>query len=133
MNNITKQKVFDKTQGHCHFCGDPINLEAYGLKKKKEDDTYDPGAWQIDHIVQRANGGANILENYMPICTECNGLRWFRDGKEIHRIMLLGIIAVDEIDKGSDTGKALDKLFTDRKKKNIERRLKRQLAKEQQI
>jgi len=131
MNNSIKQKVFDKTQGHCHFCGDPINLESYGLKKKNADDEFEKGSWEIDHVVPRANGGKDNIENLLPACKACNGLRWFRKGTAIHRIMLLGILAVEEIDKKSDVGSKMDSIYAKRKKTNVERRLKRLLSKSQ--
>jgi len=83
------------------------------------------------HVVPRANGGKDNIENLLPACKACNGLRWFRKGTAIHRIMLLGILAVEEIDKKSDVGSKMDSIYAKRKKTNVERRLKRLLSKSQ--
>lgn len=41
--------IFQKTQGHCYFCGDPLEFEKRGWC---EGDL--TGYWEIDHIIQRA-------------------------------------------------------------------------------
>jgi hypothetical protein len=42
--------VYDKTRGHCHFCGDELEFEAYGAKRQP----YPNGAWELDHVIQVA-------------------------------------------------------------------------------
>jgi 5-methylcytosine-specific restriction endonuclease McrA len=109
--------IWEKTQGHCHFCGDPVDFEKRGWK------TGDlTGSWEVDHIVQRDKGGYNLTDNYLPACTKCNRLRWHRTGAAIRELLLLGLIAKDEIRKMSSVGKSLLELREKRLSKNIKRR-----------
>lgn len=61
----TRQKVFDKTGGHCWYCGGKTCL------------VYDPAhprqAMTLDHIVPRISGGTNRFGNLVPACHRCNG------------------------------------------------------------
>ena len=40
--NNRKSRVWNKTEGHCHLCGERLSYD---------------GAWAIDHLVPRASGG----------------------------------------------------------------------------
>ena len=40
--NTRKARVWNKTRGHCHLCGESLEYA---------------GDWQIDHVVPRAFGG----------------------------------------------------------------------------
>jgi hypothetical protein len=110
------RKIFDKTSGHCHFCGDPIIFENRGWS-----DTPD-GHWEVDHVIQRDKGGAKSAENCLPACMRCNRLRWHRTGESIRNILLLGIIARKEIKHGSRLGHKLEALRDARLKENVGRR-----------
>ena len=117
---ITNNKlklVFEKTKGHCHFCGDSIVFEKYGSKEV-------PGAWEADHIIQRAKGGQKEIINCLPSCVKCNRLRWHRKGENLRDLIFLGLIANDEVKKGSVLGKAIVVLKGKRIKANINRRRK---------
>jgi len=46
------RRIFDKTTGHCHFCGDPIIFENRGWSDRPH------GHWEVDHVIQRHKGGA---------------------------------------------------------------------------
>lgn len=63
--------VYDKTRGHCHFCGDRVVLGHHGRTKSG----YVRGAWELDHVIQRKKGGASNPDNYLPACWKCNRLR----------------------------------------------------------
>ena len=99
MNEIQLRHIFDKTQGHCHFCGDPLVFETRGWTNG---DLF--GYWEVDHVIQRDKGGKDSLDNYLPACTKCNRLRWHRTGEQMREIILLGLIARDEIITGSKLG-----------------------------
>src|ERR1700680_835891 len=71
--------VFRKTGGTCHVCG--------GRAGK---------GWQADHVVPHRLGGSASWDNYLPICRECNGLRWSHTPKELRLIMRLGVYAKNE-------------------------------------
>ena len=109
--------IFEKTNGHCHFCGDAVVLEKYGYRNINSSD----GAWEIDHVVQKGKGGNKSPENCLPACVKCNRLRWHRKGDNIRNLMQLGLIANDEIKKGSEIGKTVKKLFDKRLENNKKR------------
>ncbi len=112
--------IFDKTGGHCHFCGDPIQFEKRGWVEVDL-----TGYWEIDHVIQRGKGGAGGIENSLPACTRCNRLRWHRKGEQIRELLFLGLIAKDEIKKGSDLGMDLKNLGEQRNQRNQKRRQSR--------
>ena len=62
-----KKKVFDKTDGNCHFCDKKLILKNYG-----KTDTRTRGNWEIDHSKPVSKGGKNHLNNYFPACIYCN-------------------------------------------------------------
>lgn len=118
---ITNEKllsVFEKTKGHCHFCGDPLVLEKYGLKDINAID----GSWEADHVIQRHKGGEKEIINCLPSCVKCNRLRWHRKGDDLRDLIFLGLIAKDEIKRGSDTGKKITYLKQKRIETNNKRR-----------
>ena len=51
--------VLAKTAGTCHVCGGPSG-----------------SGWQADHVIPHERGGIHALDNFLPICRECNRLRW---------------------------------------------------------
>jgi len=115
-------EIFSRTQGHCHFCGDSLAFESYG----KTD--YEEGAWEIDHVIQKGKGGNKEASNCLAACIKCNRLRWHRTGQELRDLLLLGLIARDEIRKKTQTGKAIEELKEKRLLTNQIRR--RKLGKE---
>ncbi len=117
LNERQLRQIFDKTEGHCHFCGDEVAFEKRGWVA---DDL--TGYWEVDHVIQRSKGGRNAVDNYLPACTRCNRLRWHRKGEEVRELLLLGLIARDEITKSTIVGKRLDELREKRLAKNIARR-----------
>ncbi len=98
--------VFDRTAGHCHFCGDPLILAKYGWKSLDDLD----GAWELDHVIQKGKGGSRNTDNCLAACVRCNRLRWHRHGHDLRELLLLGLIAKDEIKKSSPLGQELLKL-----------------------
>jgi len=110
------RQIFDKTQGHCHFCGDPIQFEKRGWSAEMH------GHWEVDHVIQRDKGGAGTSHNCLPACTRCNRLRWHRSGEGIRELLLLGTIAVKEIKANTQIGRELARLKALRLDKNVRRR-----------
>ncbi len=117
INNEKLREVFDKTNGHCHFCGDAVDFQKYGLRDIGID-----GAWEADHVIQRGKGGTKDISNCFPACTKCNRLRWHRTGENLREMITLGIIANDEIKKKSELGKKINELKQKRFEQNIKRR-----------
>ena len=61
MNKITRNKVYNKYNGHCAYCGCEIKENAF------EVDHFSPKLrWDED------KGGSDTLENYMPAWRKCN-------------------------------------------------------------
>jgi len=116
-NNKLKT-IFEKTEGHCHFCGDFLVLEKYGFKDINDLD----GAWEADHVIQKGKGGSKDVENCLPSCVRCNRLRWHRKGNDLRELIFLGLIVKDEIKKGSTVGKLISELRNKRIESNRNRR-----------
>lgn len=114
------QQIFDRTNGHCHFCGDPVMFKKYGLKNMGDID----GVWEVDHIIQKGKGGTKNSENCLPACYQCNRLRWHRTGNAIRELLFLGLIAKGQILKNNSLGKELLSLKQKREKENTSRRRK---------
>ena len=120
MTDSQLKEIFNNTNGHCHFCGDKVTLERYGERDIENLD----GAWEADHIRQKGKGGSKKAENCLPACVRCNRLRWHREGPELRELILLGLVARDEIKKGSPTGEVILQLKKKRLKGNFHRRRK---------
>jgi len=116
--NIQLQEIFEKTSGHCHFCGDPLEFKNYGVKDINKLE----GAWEADHIIQKGKGGDKKFENCLPSCVRCNRLRWHRKGIDLRELILLGLVAKDEIKKKSITGQSIQHLTEKRVLFNQKRR-----------
>lgn len=119
------QRIWEKTSGHCHFCGDVLEFEKRGWKS--EDLT---GYWEVDHVIQKGKGGSKSIENCLAACTRCNRLRWHRQGEAVRELLFLGLIARDEVAKSTATGKVLAKL---REKRLAQNKLRRKSSKKTQI
>ncbi len=66
-------------------------------------------------MTQRSKGGISNIDNYLPACTSCNRLRWGREGDKLREVLLMGLIAVKEMKKGS----VLDEELTTLKEKRV--------------
>ena len=56
------QKIWDKTNGKCHLCGQRHLMNAYARK----------GGWEVDHSKPKAKGGTDHLNNLYLACMSCN-------------------------------------------------------------
>jgi 5-methylcytosine-specific restriction endonuclease McrA len=117
MTEKQRRQVWDKTSGHCHFCGDPVEFAKRGWV-----DGDLTGYWEVDHVIQRGKGGTKSVENCLVACTRCNRLRWHRTGEAVRELLFLGLVARDEIAKSTPTGRALARLRTSRLAQNASRR-----------
>jgi len=116
MNKKELTKIWDKTGGYCHFCGRKLVFENYGKNKFIEDN------WNIDHIFPRAMGGDNTATNYLPICGECNRLKWHRTGEQIQELVKFGLVSLREKRKGTQIGKRISELYKLQQEANEARR-----------
>ena len=55
----------------CHVCGGTIDV----LK--------DSSRWRADHIARYAEGGADVADNLLPICTDCDAVKAPNDTREV--------------------------------------------------
>jgi 5-methylcytosine-specific restriction endonuclease McrA len=85
MRESSLRRIFDKTDGHCHFCGDAITFENRGWAEAPD------GHWEVDHVIQKDKGGAKSADNCLPACMRCNRLRWHRKGKSIREILAIPV------------------------------------------
>jgi predicted restriction endonuclease len=53
---IDRKKVFDKCNGHCAYCGKPIEYKGM----------------QVDHVYPKRLGGTDDIDNLLPTCRLCN-------------------------------------------------------------
>lgn len=95
-----------KTGGTCHVCGGPLGAR-----------------WQADHVVPHKLGGQATIENYLPICKECNRLRWSHSPEVIRLILRLGVYAKNEIRHETELGERLISLVLTRLHGNRKRRI----------
>jgi len=63
-----KQAIFARYGGHCAYCGKPMQRKNM----------------TVDHLVPQSRGGGNNIENLMPSCRSCNGLK-AADSLEVFR------------------------------------------------
>ena len=100
---IDRQKVYDKYNGHCAYCGKVITIKDM----------------QVDHILPKRNGGTDDIDNLNPSCRLCNhykraaDIETFRNdllGGLIKRLMKIYIFRVT-LDYGMITINGWDKKF----------------------
>ncbi|HWY37116.1 MAG TPA: HNH endonuclease signature motif containing protein [Bacteroidia bacterium] len=60
--DLRLNKIYDKTDGHCHICHKKLSFSKYGAT----------GGWEIEHSVARANGGTDHLNNLFAAHISCN-------------------------------------------------------------
>ena len=78
-------RVFQKTSGHCHFCGDPLDFRKRGRK-------YTQG-WESDHVIPAKRGGLQRQGNLLPAHWRCNALRSARGYEKLKTLLRVGFIA----------------------------------------
>ncbi len=75
----TLNRVYDKTDGYCGYCGKKLawcNHGAYGAR----------AAWQVDHSKPLSRGGTNHLNNLVPACIPCNQEKGTMTGPEFKHL-----------------------------------------------
>ncbi len=61
----TLNRIFDRTDGHCHLCFKKLsfcNYRCYGAR----------GAWEVEHSIPKSRGGTDHLNNLYAACSPCN-------------------------------------------------------------
>lgn len=59
-----RELIFDKTDGDCYYCEKELSFDNRGRQGR--------GAWEVEHLVPRANGGTDHMNNLVPACWPCN-------------------------------------------------------------
>ncbi|MEM4729066.1 MAG: HNH endonuclease signature motif containing protein [Thermoplasmata archaeon] len=59
------QAIYDKTEGHCRYCGKRLSINNYGMRDAT-------GGWVIDHSIPLSRGGTDHMNNLFPACYDCN-------------------------------------------------------------
>lgn len=57
-NRRIRQKIFEKSNGYCYYCGRPLTK-----------------SWEIDHKRPLSKGGSNKTPNLVASCHKCNRLK----------------------------------------------------------
>lgn len=73
---IDRQKVYDKYNGHCAYCGKEITIKDM----------------EVDHAFAKRNGGTDDIENLMPACHSCNHYKRSCDIKSFREWSLNGLL-----------------------------------------
>lgn len=67
-----RKEVWDKTNGHCWYCGIQLIIR----------DEHDPDSrllsrqwFALDHVMPRTLGGSNDASNLVPVCLICNSTK----------------------------------------------------------
>ena len=63
----TRRAVLDRDGHKCFFCGATENLEVH-------------------HLLPRSQGGGDVLENLLTVCTKCHA--WVHEGDPVHCLMM---------------------------------------------
>jgi len=79
--NTKKNRVWNKTLGHCHLCGERLDFT---------------GDWQMDHVVPRQSRGADAEWNLLPICGFCNRMKKAARTYKMRRVLMYGRYCLDE-------------------------------------
>lgn len=69
---IDRQKVYDKYNGHCAYCGKAIKIKDM----------------QVDHILPKRNGGTDDIANLNPSCRLCNHYKRAADTETFRNVLL---------------------------------------------
>lgn len=69
------ETIYNKTQGQCAYCGKQISPFS---------------GWQIEHMVPKARGGGNIIDNLVAACPRCNQLKKTKTPDEYKEKMTYG-------------------------------------------
>ena len=64
-----KQELFGKQQGYCKACGENFRYEMF----------------QVDHIVPKARGGTDDMDNLQLLCGPCNRTKHAKDDAKMKR------------------------------------------------
>lgn len=71
LTKAERQQVYKKCQGHCAYCGTPIEIREM----------------QVDHIIALERGGTDTVDNMFPACRSCNHYKSTMDIETFRRMV----------------------------------------------
>ena len=109
-SNTRKDRIWTKTKGHCHLCGECLSYEE---------------PWAIDHLVPRASGGPDDEWNLLPACHFCNRMKKAAITYKMRRVLMYGRYCLDKATEREISGDgALIYEIVGRRVQNASRRAK---------
>ena len=73
IDQATREAVYAKCHGHCAYCGKEISI----------------GEMQVDHVDSHyRHQGKDEIDNYLPSCRDCNGLKSDYDLEEFRNVLI---------------------------------------------
>jgi len=90
-----REAVFAKTGGRCHICGGTLADQA----------------WQADHVLPYAGGGAHVVDNYLPAHALCNTYRWDHLADEFQWVLKIGVWARHQMESETPLGLSMAERF----------------------
>jgi hypothetical protein len=67
LTKAQRQQVYDKTEGHCAYCGTLITIEQMQADHI--------AAFEYAHIMEAQGNDPNSIDNYLPACRSCNYIK----------------------------------------------------------
>jgi CRISPR/Cas system Type II protein with McrA/HNH and RuvC-like nuclease domain len=69
------EDIFEKTDGHCRYCGKQLAWSNYGRVGER-------AAWEVDHSIPISRDGTDHFSNLWPACVSCNTEKGTLTGSE---------------------------------------------------
>ncbi len=57
--------IYDRNRGRCFYCDMALSFQNYGVVGRR-------AAWEVDHFIPIASGGAHQPYNWVAACVGCN-------------------------------------------------------------
>jgi len=102
----SREKVLEKTDGHCHICGGIIEEGSY---------------WEVDHLSPSSSGGPNTIGNYLPAHGLCNSAKLDQQGEDLQWTLKIGVWAKKQIEDETELGRKLLDRFWARERQRLSR------------
>lgn len=80
---VSREALLEKCGHTCACCGSNLN---YGLGKNIIGDKLPENTPSVDHVIPKARGGIDDIDNYEIICNRCNTLKRDIEFAEIARL-----------------------------------------------
>jgi 5-methylcytosine-specific restriction endonuclease McrA len=95
LTSAEKADILSKTGGKCYICGGDIR-----------------GQWNADHVIGLSAGGKHSIDNHLPANSTCSHYRWDYLPEEFELILMLGVWARTQIEKGTMVDLTIEDCFS---------------------